>query len=83
MVTGPFHLINGSIRPRNYHGQRTTKFLWFKALGQVHNPCKYYIWCNVWEKNYIYEPLDGAKLTGKCITEYIPYSLPYMHLVFT
>jgi hypothetical protein len=37
-------------KPRNYHGQPTTKTVWFKALGQVHNHCKCYIWCNVWEK---------------------------------
>jgi hypothetical protein len=37
-------------KPWNYHGQPTTKTVWFKALGEVHNPCKYYIWRNVWEK---------------------------------
>jgi hypothetical protein len=35
-------------------------FLWFKVLGQMYNPTKYYIHRNVWEK-------DVAKLTGKCI----------------
>jgi hypothetical protein len=50
----------------NYHGQPTTEMLWFKALGQVHNPCKYYIWRNFWLEK-VYEQLDGAKLTGKCI----------------
>jgi hypothetical protein len=29
---------------------QTLKFLWFKVLGQMYNPFKYYIHRNVWEK---------------------------------
>jgi hypothetical protein len=53
-------------KPWNYHGQSTTKIWWFKALGEVHKPCKYYIWRNAWVKVM---SRYGAKLTGKCITD--------------
>jgi hypothetical protein len=46
--------------------------LWTKALGHVHNPKPANITFGV-ISGKSYEPLDGAKLTGKCINLRINY----------